>query len=509
MENIKGSAYLHHFGKTDAFRLLYIKLHTQIREMNMPMASIDLIIIALFLIGTIAYGVYTARDNKTTQAYFLADRQLPWWAVMLSVVATETSVLTFISVPSIAYRGNWFFIQLALGYIIGRIAVSYILLPLYYAKEITSIYEFVGERFGTLVQKVSSGIFLITRILADGVRFFATALLVSTLLPLTMLQAVLLIGTVTLIYTMFGGIKAVVWMDALQFSIYLGAGLISLVIINGLIAGGLSAGVTQLGSAGKLAILNFSATDMLSISAPYGFFAALLGGAFLSFASHGVDYMMVQRLLSTNSLGSARKALIGSGIFVTMQFSLFMLIGGLLWIVFDGQTIPADQEFPRFISNHMPVGLRGILLAGVLAAAMSTLSSTINSLAASTVTDWLRKDVPVRISRSIALFWGLVLMVVALSFTSNDSPVVILGIEIASYTYGGLLGLFLLGRTKRNYPPLALIAGLVMAALAVLGLKSMGVAFTWFISIALAVNMATAEAVRLALQALEQSRSAN
>ena len=142
--------------------------------MNVPIAPLDLGIIVVFLVGTIAYGVYTSRDNRSTQAYFLADRQLPWWAVMLSVVATETSVLTFISVPGIAYRGNWFFLQLAMGYIIGRIGVSYILLPLYYAKGITSIYEFVGQRFGTVVQKATSGVFLVTRILADGVRFFAS-----------------------------------------------------------------------------------------------------------------------------------------------------------------------------------------------------------------------------------------------------------------------------------------------------------------------------------------------
>ncbi|MFC1481026.1 sodium:solute symporter [Candidatus Neomarinimicrobiota bacterium] len=461
----------------------------------------------MFLAGTIAYGVYSTRDNRTTQTYFLADRQLPWWAVMLSVVATETSVLTFISVPGIAYRGNWFFLQLAMGYIIGRILVSYILLPLYYAKGITSIYEFVGQRFGTLVQKVTSGVFLITRILADGVRFFATAMLVSTLLPLNLVQAVLLIGFVTLVYTLSGGIKAVVWMDSLQFILYLGAGLVSLVIIDGLITGGLAVGLEQLRTAGKLAIFNFSTADLLSISAPYGFIAALLGGAFLSFASHGVDYMMVQRLLSTKSLGDARRALIGSGFFVALQFSLFMLIGGLLWVVFEGQVLPVDQEYPRFIGNYLPVGLKGILLAGVLAAAMSTLSSSINSLAASTVKDWLPKDVSVRISRSIALFWGLVLMVVALSFTSKDSPVVILGLQIASYTYGGLLGLFLLGRTKRDYPPVALITSLLVAAVAVIGLKSLGVAWTWYIIVALAANLLTAEAVRLGLRKYTQSRS--
>ncbi len=461
---------------------------------------LDVWVLVLFLGGTVAYGLWSGRRSTTTEAYFLAGRTLPWWAVMLSVVATETSVLTFISVPGIAYRGNWFFLQLALGYILGRIAVSVLLLPLYYAKGITSIYQYIGQRFGRQVQRVTSAIFLVTRILADGVRFFATALLVVTLLPLTMFQAVLLIGGVTLIYTLAGGIRAVVWMDTLQFALYVGCGILSLYIIHGLIDGGLTAGLGQLQDAGKLAMINLRPGELLSPSVAYAFPAAILGGGFLSFASHGTDYMMVQRVLSTVNLKAARMALVGSGLFVFAQFALFMLVGGLLWVVFQGEAIGVDREYPRFIVTYLPAGLRGVLLAGVLAAAMSTLSSSINSLASSTVNDWLTAlSDDLRRSRQVSLGWGLVLMVVALMFQSRESPVVELGLQIASYTYGGLLGLFLLGRTTIEFRLAALVTGLLGAAGAVLVLKGLGVAWTWYILVATAVNMGLAVGVNWGL----------
>lgn len=467
------------------------------------LAPLDLLILVLFLGGTVAYGLWMGRSNRTTAAYFLGERSLPWWAVMLSIVATETSVLTFISVPGIAYRGNWFFLQLAIGYILGRVAVTYFLLPLYYVKGVTSIYEYIGRRFGTMVQKTASAIFLVTRILADGVRFFATALLVQTLLPLTLVQAILLMGSVTLVYTLAGGIKTVVWMDSFQFILYLGSAIISLVIIHGLIDGGLGAGLATLKDAGKLAFLNFRPEgSFFAASNAYLFPAAVLGGGFLSFASHGVDYMMVQRVLGTRSLRAARMALIGSGAFVMLQFALFLLLGGFLWVLFEGVPLGVDEEFPRFIAGYLPAGLRGILLAGVLAAAMSTLSSSINSLASSTINDWIKRTDDLRLSRLVSLGWGIVLMVVAALFESKETPVAILGLQIASYTYGGLLGLFLLGRMKIDFHPGALVAGLIGAAVMVLWLRSMGIAWTWWIIAATAFNMSLAWSLNLLLQRL-------
>ncbi len=452
----------------------------------------DYVVIILFITGTLAYGLWSSRSNDSTRSYFLADRSLPWWAVMFSIVATETSVLTFISVPGIAYRGEWFFLQLAFGYIIGRVAVSFWLLPLYYAKGITSIYQYIGSRFGEPVQRTSSAIFLVTRILADGVRFFATALMLATLMPISMTQAVLLIGGVTVIYTLAGGIRAVVWMDTFQFGLYLGAAAISLYFLNSFIDGGLSAGFATLADAGKLRLINLEPSQVFSWNSAYSLPAAVLGGAFLSFASHGTDYMMVQRVLSTRSLSDAKKALVGSGIFVLVQFGLFLLVGGFIWVLFSGQVMEVDTEFPMFIGTYLPAGVRGLLLAGVLAAAMSTLSSSINSLASSTVNDWLGGRDDMTLSRLVSFGWGAVLIVVALMFQSRENPVVELGLQIASYTYGGLLGLFLLGRTKIVFHTAALIAGLLSAAGVVLLLKSNGIAWTWYIVAATAMNMAVA-----------------
>ena len=457
--------------------------------------TLDIWILVLFMGGTVAYGLWSGQRNRTTGDYFLAARELPWWATMLSVVATETSVLTFISLPGIAYRGNWFFLQLAFGYILGRVAVSYLLLPLYYSEGITSIYQYIGQRFGRQVQRVTSGIFMGTRVLADGVRFFATALLVQTLLPLSIPQAVLLLGSVTLVYTLAGGIRTVVWMDTFQFVLYAGCGVLSLVFLHGLIDGGLWAGFSQVAAAGKFDLINLRAREIFSYKVAYTFPAAVLGGGFLSFASHGVDYMMVQRILSTRSLKAARLALIGSGLLVTLQFALFMLVGSLLWVLFAGEPLEVDREFPHFIATYLPAGLKGLFLAGVLAAAMSTLSSSINSMASSTVNDWMKRTDDLRLSRLVSLGWGLVLMLVAMMFTATESPVVELGLQIASYTYGGLLGLFLLGRTKVDFHPAALIAGLLGAAGAVLALKILGVAWTWYIMAATATNIGLAWSV--------------
>ncbi len=282
-------------------------------------------------------------------------------------------------------------------------------------------------------------------------------------------------------------------MDTLQFVLYLGSGIISLVYLNGLLDGGLAAGWAALGDAGKLQIFNFQVEgNFLGSANAYLFPVAILGGGFLSFASHGVDYMMVQRVLGTRNIASARMALIGSGLFVVLQFALFLTVGGFLWVLFGGMELGVDEEFPHFIVTYLPAGLRGILLAGVLAAAMSTLSSSINSLASSTVNDWLSRPDDLRLSRWISLGWGLVLMLVAVMFDSRETPVAILGLQIASYTYGGLLGLFLLGRFKGDFHPATLIAGLLAAALVVLWLRSMGIAWTWYIVVATAANMGVA-----------------
>ena len=405
---------------------------------------------------------------------------------MFSIVATETSVLTFISIPGIAYRGNWFFLQLALGYILGRVLVSIFFLPKYFSSGITSIYEILGERFNKDIQKIASGIFLLTRILADGIRFLATAVIVQVVTGWSLPVSVLLIGVVTLIYSSLGGIRTIVWVDSFQFVLYLAGGLITILYIllhSDSSAINIFAG---LGEAGKTKIFNFSGEFLKD---PYFFLSAVIGGIFLSFSSHGVDHMMVQRVLGTKDLRSGQKAMIGSGIFVMLQFGIFLLAGSLIFHYFDGVALQKDREFSSFIVDHLPTGLRGLLLAGILSAAMSTLSSSINSLASSTIVDWFAGRSSIRTSKIVSLFWASVLIGIALIFDESDSAIVIIGLQIASFTYGGLLGLFLLTKIDRKFNSISLIVGLISSLLIVFYLKQVGLAWTWFIMISVLVNI--------------------
>ena len=455
---------------------------------------IDLSIILIFFAGFSIYGIYQSRFNKSSEDYFLGGRNLPWPVAMLSIVATETSVLTFISVPGLAYRDDWFFLQLAIGYIIGRVIVSLFLLPQYFKSGVNSIYEIIGHKFGPEIQKVASGVFLITRVLADGVRFLATAVVVQVITGWSLSLAVLVIGAVTLVYTLSGGIKTVVWVDSIQFILYLFGGLASIFILLNHIDQSLFEAISTLSGQGKLAIFNWQG-DLFR--EPYLFISAVLGGALLSISSHGVDYMMVQRVLGTKDLDSAKKAMIGSGIFVFIQFGVFLLAGSLIFVLMDGVEMERDREFTSFIVNYLPIGLKGVLLAGVLSAAMSTLSSSINSLASSTVTDWLGGNQSIQRSQMISLVWGLVLIGIALLFDESDSAIVIVGLQIASFTYGGLLGLFLLSKINRKFHSISLITGLIASFLIVFYLKQIGIAWTWFIGIAVLVNFTVTHIVNL------------
>jgi len=441
----------------------------------------------LFLFGLPVFGWYQSRFNHTIEDYFLGGKTLPWYIAMFSIVATETSVLTFISVPGLAYQNNWLFLQLAMGYILGRILVTVILLPGYFSQGVTSIYEVLGKKFGIEIQRISSAVFLVTRILADGIRFLATAVIVQVITGWSLPAAVLIIGVITLIYSLLGGIRAVIWVDGFQFLLYLAGGLISIYFLLLFIELPVNDIYESLSSQGKLTVFQFGGNVFKE---PFMFFSALTGGIFLSFASHGADYMMVQRVLATRDLDSARKAMIGSGIFVFLQFTIFLMIGSLIYIYFEGIAIEKDREFSTFIIHHLPAGIRGILLAGVLSAAMSTLSSSINSLASSTVTDWLKGSATVKTSQSISLAWGAVLIGIALLFDESDTAIVVIGLQIASFTYGGLLGLFILSRLKRSFHMISLIIGLLASLLIVFYLKQAGLAWTWYVCISVIVNMA-------------------
>lgn len=405
---------------------------------------------------------------------------------MCSIVATETSVLTFISVPGLAYREDWYFLQIAVGYIIGRVGVALFLLPPYFRTGVVSIYELLGQRFGPATQKAASLLFLVTRVLADGVRFLATAVIVHVVTGWSLPTAVVVIGGVTLFYTLAGGIKTILWVDTIQFGIYLTGAVLAIIFLLRALPGSVADSFAALSSAEKLDIFHwgwdFFKEPRLAVS-------AVAGGFLLSLASHGADHMMVQRVLACPNLSSARKAMIGSGVFTLIQFSLFLLVGSLLYLFFQGEALEIDREFSIYIVDHLPVGVKGLLLAGVLSAAMSTLSSSINALASSTLMDWLKKKASLGLSRWVSFGWALVLMAIALFFDESDEAVVVLGLQIASFTYGGLLSLFLLSRSKRSFHPSSLVAGLLVSVLAVLALREAGLAWTWFVGAGAAANL--------------------
>lgn len=445
----------------------------------MEFSFIDYVVILGYLFGVAWLGIRIAGRQSSTSDYFLGGHEIPWWAVLFSVVATETSTLTFISVPAVAYGGNLTFLQITLGYIAGRIFVSKVFLPAYFEGNLTTAYQFLNQRFGSSMRNAASTTFMITRLLADGVRLFATAIPLAIIMRLggaftgwsdfeVYLLAIGVISVITLAYTLIGGIKAVVWMDVMQMVVYIGGAVFAGVIMLLDVSGGLSGAMSMAADADKLHLFDFGFNLELTefLAQPYTFFTALIGGAVFSVASHGTDQLIVQRLLTTRNVRDGQRALVWSGVVVALQFGLFLFIGLLLYAFYDAQTAgqlglaTTDEIFAKFIVEQLPVGFSGLIVASLFAAAMSSLSSSLNSLASSTTFDLYKpyfgksntQAEDLRMSRMITIAWAVILTGSAFFFAflqlqGGERPAVVeLGLGIASYTYGGLLGAFLLGR---------------------------------------------------------------
>jgi SSS family transporter len=415
------------------------------------MTTLDFAVIAAYFAAMVAIGFWATRRQSTAGDYFLGARDLPTFAILFSIVATETSALTVISVPTIGARGDLTFIQLAFGYLIGRIGVAAWLLPGYFEGTQETAYQRLERRFGVRSRRVVSIVFLITRFLGDCVRIFAGAIPLALLTGWSIPTAIVAMGIVTLVYTWFGGLKAVVWADVVQLAIYVAGGVVALWIAWNM-AGGMSHSLALSAAAGKLRLLDLH----VNLTDTYTLIGGIIGGALLSAASHGTDHLIVQRLLATRSLRSAQRALVGSGVVVILQFLLFLLVGSAIWAAgLAPDNVQGDTIFPRFIIEHLPSGLAGLVVAGILAAAMSTISSSINALASSVTHDLYagitgRTDPAhlLKVGRAFSAAWGLALVGAALFFfyfaSGTDTPVVVLALSIASITYGALLGTYIL-----------------------------------------------------------------
>lgn len=489
------------------------------------MRILDLVIIVAYLIGTVLFGAWFSRANRNVKDYFTSGHHVPWWAIMGSIVATETSTVTFISVPGFAFSNNFTFMQLVVGYMIGRIFVTLLFVPLYFKGELLTVYQLLGERFGESVRRLASLLFLVTRSLADGFRLFATGLVLAALMltmpalddaarswapgmdpKLTILiVSVLLIGLATIIYTYLGGMTAVIWTDVIQLAIYLIGALIAGWVLLDRIPGGWSEVVSTGSAAGRFVWLDFTA----DLTKSYTFWSGVLGGAFLTTATHGTDQLMVQRYLCSRSTSQARVALLTSGAVIFFQFLLFLTIGAMLYVYYTGYApaeiasftlngrLQTDRIFPHFIVTHLPAGVVGLVIAAIFAAAMSTLSSSLNSSAATAIGDFYmpltrgeKSDAHyLRVSRLLTAIWGLVQISVALLAINLSSRVVDEVLGIASFTNGVILGVFLLGTLTRRVGSVAAFAGIIAGASVMLWVKlQTAVSWQWYVMIGSAVT---------------------
>ena len=465
----------------------------------MQVSTLDYAIIILYLIGISVFGKIIGGKQKTVKDYFIGSQEVPWWAISFSIVAAETSTLTFISIPGLAYLTNLNFLQLTFGYLIGRIIVAQIFLPAYYKGELSTAYSYLQNRFGNKTRSLASITFLFTRTAADGVRLFATAIPLYLMMDISPVIAIIIIAVVALLYTFTGGLKGVIWVDAIQMLIYIGGAILAVIYLINYIPGNLREVLSSTEISSKLSIFNsgFDKGFTGFFSQPYTLLSGLIGGAFLSMSSHGTDQLVVQRLLAAKNLAESKKALITTGVIIIFQFALFLVVGVLLYAYYGQLNIKSDEIFSKFIIEVLPSGVKGIIIAGLFAAALSTLAGSITSLSSSVMLDLylpFNKSVNEKknlfISKSLTIFWAVMLIFSAFIFMESSKAVVEVALSIASFTYGGLLGTFLLGLSNKKIRQNHAIAGFISAIIIMSFIIFFKVvAWTWFIMIGVCVTL--------------------
>lgn len=496
------------------------------------MQTVDLVIIFGYLIGITAFGIWYAGKQETTEDYFVGDRNVPWWAIAMSIVATETSTITFVSVPGIAFarNGNFQFLQLVFGYLLGRIVISLVFIPLYFRGELQTVYQLLGERFGNRVKMLASGLFVIMRNIADGIRLLLTAIVLAAVYTsfnpgtdstTVIVGSIILLGIVMIVFTFYGGIEAVIWVEVVQLVIYIGGAIAAAVVLISHINGGFG-GAVELGQQfNKFSLFDFN----LDFTKTYTFWGGLLGGCFLTMSTHGTDQYLVQRYLCTNKPSAASMALLSSGAVVLAQFIGFLFIGVLLFAFYAPYSAPeyaqagvagsgvpgtfpfakGDQVFPNFITEHMPPGLSGLVVAAIFAAA---LSSSLNSIAATAVNDLYKpfaRNVSdkklVRIAGWLTLIVGIVQIVVAVIFMRTGESALNLALSVASLINGPILGVFLVGtflkRAKEIHALVGMLASISLMIYILLGTR---IAWPWYALIGSLTTLAVAFVATLVIR---------
>ncbi len=482
------------------------------------MRTLDLVIIFGYLIGIVVFGTWFARKQQTTRDYFLGDRSVPWWAVAFSIVATETSTITFISVPGIAFArgGNFQFLQLVFGYLAGRIVISLLFIPSYFRGELLTVYQLLDRRFGSKIKMIAASLFVVMRNIADGIRLLLTAIVLTAVYtsfqPAANAEAItvasiILIGVAMIVFTYFGGMEAVIWVEVVQLGIYIAGAIAAAIILTNSIDGGLSAALANASQFHKFSLFDFS----FDFTKTFTFWAGLIGGCFLTMSTHGTDQYLVQRYLCTDRPRKAVTALLVSGGIVLGQFIGFLFIGVLLFSYYHPFTDPGyataavtsfpfgggDRVFPDFITRHMPSGLSGLVVAAIFAAAMS---SSLNSIAATAVNDLYKPFRPaksdqhyLKVSHVLTLGWGVVQIAVALLMRHRNRSALDLALSIASLINGPVLGVFLVGAfLRRVSEPPALIGMGASIVVMLYVFFATRIAWTWYVFIGSAITLIVA-----------------
>ncbi len=473
----------------------------------MGFSAIDYLVLLVYLVGITIFGTLFRRTHHTVKDYFVGAKNISWVVISLSIVATETSTLTLVGVPALAYStfarpeqgGNLTYLQVVLGYVVARIIISLLFIPAYFQGELLTAYELLRRRFGVQTKNFAASLFLVMRALAEGVRVFAASIVLSAVLstslpglPHLWLWSIIIVGLLTLIYTFEGGIAAVIWTDLIQLIIYIGGSLLAAWQLVHLIPGGWSEVASQAAAAGKFQVFSFS----WDFSVPFTFWAGLLGGTFLTMASHGTDQLLVQRLFTCRNQRDSQKALIFSGFVVMFQFGLFLMIGIMLYVYYKffplaTAMISNDEIFPIFIVQRLPHGVSGLVIAAIFAAAMSNLSGSLNSLASTTVLDFYKPLINpkasdgslLKLSKWMTATWGVVLIVIAM-VARNWGSVFTVGLTIASLVYGPMLGAFLLGVLTKRANQRGVMSGMALSLSVMLLIRfETSIAWTWYVLI--------------------------